>query len=308
MVRALMVPLDGSTFAEHALPWAAALARRGPRPLHLVQVHVPLMPAYGETGVMLDRTVEDEVRQTERDYLGSVVGRLAAVEVTAQAELVDGAVAEQLVRQAQSKGADLIVMTTHGRGVMSRLLLGSVADNLVRHTTAPVLLVRPAEGAPDLRRQAEVRKVLVPLDGSPLAEKVLGPLESLLEAWPAAEVILLRLVQPGMADAAMANVWSQPLLERLEKLQKELEAEARQYLIPIAADLRKRGRQVQIRIACHDQAAAGILAEAKASGADLIAMATHGHGGWKRALRGSVADKVLRAGDLPMLIVHPAEA
>lgn len=306
MFHALLVPLDGSQFGEQALPWAASLARTGALPLHLVQVHVPLAVSFGESGLVLDRGVEEEIRKSEENYLQSVVGRLAAAGLPAQAELVEGAVVEGIERQAQAKGADLIVMTTHGRGVMARLLVGSVADNLVRHSSVPVLLVRPGEGPPDLRQPPRLRRVLVPLDGSPLAEKVLPPVEALLDAVPA-ELILLRLVQPTLADMTVANRWSQALVQRLQELQQALESEARQYLEQLAAGLRQRGRRVQTRVACHDQAAAGIIEEARSAQADLIALATHGRGGWKRALLGSVADKVLRAGTLPMLLVHPSE-
>ena len=137
----------------------------------------------------------------QREYLDTTVKRLAvlhSVPVTS-ALLESPAIAETLNAHAATTGADLIVMTTHGRGPLSRFWLGSVADELVRRATIPILLVRPQEKAPDLSSEPILRHILIPLDGSALAEQALEPalaLGKLMEA----DYTLVRIYFPLAGD------------------------------------------------------------------------------------------------------------
>jgi nucleotide-binding universal stress UspA family protein len=211
-----------------------------------------------------------------------------------------------LCGQAEALGVDLVVLTTHGRGPLGRFWLGSVADALVRRLPVPALLVRPQEGAPAAEA---VRHILVPLDGSPLAEQILEPAAALAELTGAA-VTLLRVVGPvpppgaevpdGLIEEAV-----QQLLEKTAELQERVNAGASQGLETAAARLRERGLVVQTRVAVADAPAPAILDAAREVGADLIALATHGRRGLKRLLLGSVADKVVRGGTLPVLLLRP---
>jgi nucleotide-binding universal stress UspA family protein len=166
MYRSLMVPLDGSSFAEHALPFAANIARRSSATLHIVQAHVPVASLYSGSELVADVNLDTTIREQETAYLDGVAKRLTeSVPIPVSRALVDGLVADALHEQALTTAADLVVIATHGRGSFSRFWLGSVANALVRRLPMPVLLVRPREEAPDLGAEVPVRRAVRPKAG-----------------------------------------------------------------------------------------------------------------------------------------------
>jgi nucleotide-binding universal stress UspA family protein len=178
--RSILVPLDGSEFAEHALPTAVSLARRHGAALHIVRVYVPVAGVCGEHAVRYDEALDRELMKRARDYLDAVVARLATVGgVQSSSALLEGSVADTISLQATALGADLLIMTTQGRGPLARFWLGSVSDQLVRQAGMPILLVRPQAAAPDVAQEPLLRRVLIPLDGSALAESILQPVLTL---------------------------------------------------------------------------------------------------------------------------------
>jgi nucleotide-binding universal stress UspA family protein len=312
MYRSLLVPLDGSDFGEHALPLALSLARRLGATLRVVHVHVSPWVASGELGVQYDETTDRILREGDRAYLDAVVQRIAAVgNICLSSALLDGPVADVISGHATATGSDLLLMTTHGRDPLARFWLGSVADALVRQASIPILLVRPKEAPPDLAQELVVRRMLIPLDGSELAEQILEPALA-LGAATQAEYTLLRIVQPMIpgghipAGAKVTGV-REPLLGHLQALHRQEWTEAQDYLERLAERLRSRPLTVQTRVVSHDQPAAAILDGASAHGADLIALATQGRGGLKRLLLGSVADKVVRGAATPVFVYRPVE-
>src|SRR5512140_1097579 len=153
MYRSILVPLDGSAFREHALPLAAGIARRSGARLRLVHVHdrevEPELPTFtpyrfeGLDAVFADRRTAAE----EGDYLDQVTTRLReGTSLELSATVLGGKLAGALEQFVQGSDGDLLVMTTHGRGPLGRLWLGSVADTLVRRAGKPVLLIRAHEG------------------------------------------------------------------------------------------------------------------------------------------------------------------
>jgi nucleotide-binding universal stress UspA family protein len=311
MYRSILVPLDGSAFGEQALPLALTIARRSGANLRLATVHVPVLPVYVNR-VSLPDQINSDLLKRGRKYLDSVAGRVSAVtSMSVQTSLLEGAVVDALCQEATDAHADLIVMTTHGRGALARAWLGSVADNVVRHAEVPVLLVRPREEPVDLAGEALLGRVLIPLDGSPFAEQIIEPAVA-LAALMKAEVALVRVIKPmviGPDDpwAVPIPEGERPVLESLPALHEEDRRKAQAYLDAAADRLRQRSLQVQTRVVVHDHAAAAILDDAKANGVDLIALETHGYKGIARLLVGSVADKVLRGASLPVLIQRPTE-
>jgi nucleotide-binding universal stress UspA family protein len=299
MYQSILVPLDGSPLAEQALPLALAVARGAGAALDLVQVHVCYALKDPACSWLPYQAREDEaLKKLERAYLDGVCRRLAGPTPVTCA-VVDGLAADALLERVEAGRDDPVVMTSHGRGPVSRAFLGSVADELIRRAPVPVLLLRPREAG--ARRDTVVRRVLVALDRSPLAEQVLGPARDLAQSLRAS-LVLLHVIAPAGEPAPPGAAWPDP-----EFLEAEA-AEARTYLEHLAGPLRGQGVEVQVRVVAGRHAAPAILVQTGAGGCDLVALATRGRGGLRRLLLGSVADKVVRGATTPVLAYHPAGA
>jgi nucleotide-binding universal stress UspA family protein len=294
--RQVLVPLDGSKFAEAALPLALSLSKRTQAALHLVSVVEPI-PSFALEGWELAAT-----EWAER-YLDGIVGGVStAAGGPVTAVVRSGHVVDALLAEMEGSSADIVVMATHGRGVLARSWLGSVADGFMRRTDRPVILVRPqADEAPVTDPVDELRTILVPLDGSELSECALGYAIELGELFGSA-YHLTRVVAFPIQVAS-------PYLPDTIRLNQEVVAEARasaaEYLEERAERMRRRGLRVTAHAAVDTQPGHGILKEADEVGCDLIAMATHGRGGAARLIVGSAADKVLRGTHVPLLLYRP---
>ncbi|HWG46595.1 MAG TPA: universal stress protein [Gemmataceae bacterium] len=293
MYRSILVPLDGSLPSEQSLPYAAALARRSGATLQLAYVHTPLL--LGE-GTMYLGTPDVQLWEQEKEYLLNVVDRLKKVGLEkVSARVLEGPIAETLQEQALGEGSDLIVMTTHGRGPVSRFWLGSVADQLAHRLPIPLLLIRTREEVPPPTDEPEVRNVLVALDGTPVAEQILEPAGTLAKLL-GASFTLLRVV-PSVAPHVVYRAAAVGAT-----LADTLRAEAHVYLQRVASSLRDQGFVVQTRIIAHAHPATAILNEAASGEYDLLALETHGRRGLPRLFLGSVADKVVRGTSIPVLV------
>lgn len=309
MYRSILLPLDGSSFAEEALPLAARLARGEGTELRLLHV------IRGAPDVDFKSPVEDlawrtEVREAASGALGDRVARLRKEGISAHAEVREGPVVEQLLASAKEHGVDLVVMTTHGAGGFRRWWLGSVAERLLRDGTFPLLLVRPWDDTSE-RSGGEPRfgRVLVPLDGSPESEAVLPHVAWLHEARDA-ELVLVRVIPSPLEVGSLYGVPSVKIESEAHRWQRE---SARSYLEEVAARMaRSRGLagalppRMELRVVEASSAAEGILEAARVHGADLVALSTHGRSGIGRVVVGSVADKVIRGAAVPVLAVRPA--
>lgn len=309
MYKSILVPLDGSTFGEYALPIAKSIARRAGAALQLVHVHVPTPAQYIDGAVIFDEALEAKNKEQERAYLDNVVDRLGtSAEVPVTTLLLDepGSVVDSLNNQVKATGAGLVVMSTHGRGTLTRFWLGSVADEFVRRAEKPILLIRPpetAETSPDLSQEPAFQHILIPLDGSVRSEQMLEHAVTLGKLTQA-DYTLLSVILPVIPPSSPRTDYTMTIERQLLKQQQD---EAQTYLDGIAERLRLRSFQVQTRIVTHRHPATAILEDAKAHGIDLIAMETHGYGGLKRLFIGSVADKVLRGSPVPLLLHRPYE-
>jgi nucleotide-binding universal stress UspA family protein len=309
--RSILVPLDGSTFGEHALPLAVSIARRSGASLQVLHVHVTLAPVYEGTQLTFDSRIDDALVQGEQTYLDGVVERIQrASGLRVTSALREGGVPEVIQEQVAARGADLVVMTTHGRGHLARFWLGSVADELIRRLPAPILLVRPGDALADLAGGAVLKHILIPLDGSNLAEGIIDPAVT-LGTLMGADYTLLRVIRPlviGQYDPAYPAMsgLDQTLLQRLQELHTQERKEAETYLERMAAGLRARHLRVETRVVSQEQTAATILGQGREDGTDLVALETHGRSGLPRLFLGSIADKVIRASPLPVLIHRSA--
>jgi nucleotide-binding universal stress UspA family protein len=300
MFRNILLPLDGSPFSEHALPLAVDLAVRSGARLHLVQVHEPpLAQVYPDGLPVYDDRWDGAIRAQTEEYLRSVAQRcMERGGVSPVTNLLDGSVAPAIAQYAAEVGIDLITMTTHGRGGISRAWVGSVADSLVRRGAVPLLLIRPKDQDVDWTPRDETRHVLIPLDGSELSEGILEP-AIVLGSLIGARYTLLRIVLPVpfVVGPQIAGV----AFDEGGAEQSRLSAAA--YLEGLGG--RMPGADVAVETVFHTIPALGILDFAATHAVDMIAMATHGRGGWSRVALGSVADKVMRGTMMPVMLYRP---
>lgn len=301
MYTRILVPLDGSDFADCALPLAAALAQRSEAHIDLVHVHAPYFTPSGAS--VFDRRLDDELKTLMRVRLENTRARIAAhLKRDVQSTWLEGDVATELQDHIGESEADLVVMTTHGRGGLSRVLLGGVADRVVRHVSKPVLLVRPHASGITWKGEPLLRRMLVPLDGSALAESMLDHAVTL--ATPGeTEIVLFQVVIP-VGLAANAYVTDGIYFDWDDTQRRQTTAGG--YLERVAKELRANGFATTVRVIVEGRVAGAILDAAEQGNADLIAMATHGRGRAAQAVLGSVADRVLRAAKLPLLIFRPS--
>jgi nucleotide-binding universal stress UspA family protein len=300
MLRQIAVPLDGSPFSATALGLARRLAERAGATLTLITVHEPSLgrvPAAEPVPVGPD---ELAVRTGQSEYLATVVADLGPMAGGAvEAELIDGQAGPALAEWIGRRRPDLVVMATHGRGPMSRFWLGSVADHLVRHASAPLLLVRPGSDDDEATVDPKLTHGLVAIDGSTEALAVLEPVGNVALASDA-RLTLLTVVEPILGGVEAAAPYPVPLSEGgVETLRSDAEAA----LERAAAVLRARGIPVDTRVVVRNGVATAILVEMDEMGVEFVAL-THRTRGFERLVLGSVADKVVRGSSRPVLIAR----
>jgi nucleotide-binding universal stress UspA family protein len=300
--RAVLVPVDGSNFAEHALPYGLGIARRTGATLHLALVHAPAdvaAPTY-RLAELVELRLADE-REREASYLESLTERLSPSGVQIQPALLNGNVAEALAAYVDEQRVDVVAMTTHGRGGLQRAWLGSTTDAMVRRCRAPLLLMRPSDDTREAHPTSDrtFRRMLVALDGSETAERALGAALR-LAITADAPIVLANVIQPRVASASPYLPHTiQPAHEELAAREQHLKC----YLEEVGQREVLRGREVETRIIVDYEPALGILQLAEDTGSDLIVLGTHGRGGLRRMILGSVADKVIR-GTHRTVLVH----
>ena len=293
MYRTILVPLDGSELAERALPIATALAKPSGARLMLVRAAW----AHVLAGVDPTDAQVKAVREAEA-YLQGVTGRAATQNVRAEARVPYDTAAEGILMEVDDSDADLVVMCTHGRSGLGRLIYGSVAEEVIRRSPVPVLLVRPTGADATLRRDGATQpKLLVPLDGSARAEAILPAAIDLAEA-TRGELVLLHVEDPSHPDPS--SVLSVP-----ESTGKEPVVRLETYFAGVEERLRRAGLAARTEVRFGSPAGA-ILAAERSRGVRLVAMATHGRTDLLEPITGSVAREVVLEGTLPVLLARPA--
>jgi len=309
MFKRILVPLDGSSESERAIPLAAAVASRYGAAVTLTEVvgsgaMVELEEVvFADSGVLPAEYSSQAVQEQGIDYLNSVAvdlrrGGLAQVEVV----LCRGDTGSEIQRLAGD--ADLVVMATHGRSGLARLLLGSMAMNTVRQVTTPVLLVNGH--LTELEATYSFKRLLVPLDRSRLAESAL-PLAVSVAQQLGAELVLLELEPQGIeASVYIAHHVGQNGASEDEVYLLGPDAEVLPAYIYLE-DIADRYLPVDLHytlVAGEGQSANHISQVAQERGCDLIVMATHGQAGINRLLHGSVTEQVLTSSPVPVLVLH----
>ena len=305
MAGFVMVPLDGSALSEQAVPLAVSLAQRIKRGLLLVQVVPRPSLSYIPGSEVTPLELVQAFRESSESYLRQVKEQLEGTEVPISISIIEGDAGQAIADLANNQQPSYIVMSTHGRSGLSRWALGSVADRVLHLTTRPLILMRPRESESDDLRATpllkahllddlpEVKRIVVPLDDSLLAKQVLPHVKILARLYNAEIVLFHALTAPPPTLVGAwnsKNHWDQTMHD-------EVEAHLKRIVLGLQMD----GYRARFTIGLTPVAEA-ILAYAAGIDADMIAMTTHARAGLSRLILGSVTDKVVQGGGLPILI------
>lgn len=300
MFNKILVPLDGSPLAEAVLPYGERFAQSFGGQITILSV----------LGTLTLRELENrivariEARRTplRTEYLKEVVGDLASRGVKARSRLLSGEPSQCIVDYAQRNGYDLIAMSTHGRTGINRWAYGSVADWVMHNTGTPLLLVRPGKKVTaDLG--SALRKVVVPLDGSPAAEAALDYGIPIAQAMKL-KMQLVRVVTPitFMSDQFSEGYSESAEIAAITEQSREM---AEEYLLGIRERLVSPENQTNV-IASVGNPAEVITRMTREVSNTLVVMTSHARSGIARTVFGSVAESVVRSCHGPTLVLRPA--
>ena len=278
----ILVPLDRSEEAKAALPYAAVLATPG---TEIVLLTVVPTSDEGEAA----RAALEETAQSLR-----VAGH------TVQTEVAVGEPAQRILDTVANIGAGMIVMASHGRGAVGRLIYGSVADRVARESTVPVMVVRAKRVEPG---PVGITRLVVPLDGSPFAEQSL-PIAKEISRRLGTPIYLVRAVNPVELMPPAIGFGEAIPVEIYEETEEQMEKDARDYLDEVAQRLRDQGLPVTTRVLPGPPATA--IAEATQLG-DVVVLCSHERSGVMRWLLGSVAEQLTREDQSPVILVPGSE-
>jgi nucleotide-binding universal stress UspA family protein len=298
MFKNILIPLDGSFVGETALPYGSALAGRTGASLTLVRAtHIPM--GVGDRGIEYQRVIAEA-----EAYLSAQAAALTARGFAVQTGVpFGGSPAAWITEEVAIRHADLIVMATHDRSGPNRWLHGSVAEAVVSDAGVPVMLVRAIEGVRPIERLGvPLPELIVPLDGSSLAEAALPLARGLAKALGGRIVLLGVIPTPGQLIAEQGGA----IGTYVGADHARLESEAREYLETTLSTLKASGLSAEATVR-QGKPAAEIGEVAREHGAAAVVMATHGRTGLVRALLGSVAGEVLHLGTSPVILVRPPE-
>ncbi|MEO5588915.1 MAG: universal stress protein [Gemmatimonadaceae bacterium] len=298
MFSNIMVPIDGSPFSREAVLQGLRIASQSGASLRLVRV--------GQTTPLETELVSAQPSGNSREQSAEIADLyMIAAEcranstVTVSAAYLQGPVVDSLLGYATRHRVDLIVMRSRGRSGLARAWFGSVADALIRESSFPVMVVGMPSIATAIESGLKISRILVPLDGSALAEQVLDAAVTVARL-ERASLTLLRVVRPNTRLApGELQASSGPARAR-----DVTEAEC--YLGSLLAETSDRALNVTRRVAISADVAGTILSEAEGSACDLIAIATRGRSGLARSTAGSVADHVLRHSAVCTMVLHGA--
>ena len=306
MFKRILTPLDGSTLSEGILPYVRALALALGARVELLRTYENLDHELAlrddADGAMIMAALEPlttRLHNQAQSYLDRVAEGLRGQGIPTDVDVRSGPAAIHIVNEAAVAEDTLVAMSTHGRTGLGRWIMGSVTDRVLHTTMAPLLVVHPDRGAPSVDSTAEIRTLIVPLDGSELAETVL-PIATEVAKALGSRVILAETIgipsgyYPEEDSAAMTGVG----------VISQMEDQAEEYLGIRAAEMRRAGVADVCATVSRGSPAAEIEELARATPDSMIIACTHGRSGVGRTVLGSVTDRLARHSGHPSLIVR----
>lgn len=285
----ILLPTDFSVGAEQAAQHALFLAREHGSTLHLLHVMSPPTPGPLLSHEVIQELEQDAYAQLTRIYTASETNAVQVHLAIEQGE----AEAPVILHYAEDHAIDLIVMGTHGRRGIERLVMGSVTEEVVREARQPVFAVRQRD---DPFPAQPLRRILVPLDLSQHSQPALAHAQKLAAGY-SARIDLLHVVE----DLPLPGIYG-AVAHPLPEITPDFEKRVRQ-------ELKRRAEEVpgpDVEVACHvgrGHAAGSILDFAEEHNTDLIVLTSHGRTGFDRFMLGSVTEKVMRRARCPVYIV-----
>ena len=312
MYPRILVPLDGSALAEEVLPYAKALVKGLNIRVDLLRVvESPPNEMADSTHGVFPHRLSDSIKNSARDYLEGIAHSLREEGFQVFSKAREGNPADCIIAEAELEPDTLIAMSSHGRSGISRWVLGSVADKVLHSTRSPLLLARASQGEKEgISGDSKVENLLVPLDGSFLADQVVPHVAALAHAL-GSKVHLVR-ANPTMGEYhsymghypldSSANIYTQ----MYEEFSKEADAQAMSHLHDVKERLQAEGILAVEEVLLRGKAAEIIVELAQETPKSLVVMSSHGRSGMGRWILGSVSDKVARHSGVPVLIIRPA--
>lgn len=301
MYQRILVPLDGSVTAEQVLPYGRLLSKgfnAGITLLHVID-GTTVDQADLEHGAVMNQLAES-ARARAGEYLAGVAGSLRSEGLAVSASILEGNPASVIVAESEKQAGTLVAISTHGRSGITRWVMGSVTDKVLHATRTPMLIVRCGESAPD--PSISLSGIIVPLDGSELAEQALPHAVALAKTL-GLKTTLLR-VTPSAGDYFKYLDYPPA---NYQDLSREVDDDAVNYLDNINRRIKLEGvAQTEERL-IHGNAAFAITDFVKDVPNSLVAMTTHGRSGVGRWVMGSVADRVICHSGGPVLVVRAEE-
>ncbi|PKB63719.1 MAG: hypothetical protein BZY80_05860 [SAR202 cluster bacterium Io17-Chloro-G2] len=308
MYKSILVPLDGSKLAEQVLPYVSLLAKAHQTPIQLLRVFDPVTHELaGQAGGQYTDRLATAFRNDATTYLGQVATSLRSTGVEISVAALEGDPASHIISEAERHPETLVAMTTHGRSGVGRWVLGSITDKVL-HSTTSLMLITRAKSDEEFSAEVSLGMLIVPLDGSLLAEQSLPYVAALAQPLDA-KVSLVR-VTPSVEEL-MGAISTQQMevtfgadLPSPEALAQEGDGNAKTYLDRIKEGLNQQGATSVDTQVLHGTPAAAIVDFARGASDNLTVITTHGRSGLGRWLLGSVTDRVVRDSGNPVLVVR----
>jgi nucleotide-binding universal stress UspA family protein len=286
--KRLLVALDGSELSERAIPYAQAISKTRGSEVILFTVSIASVE-------QLDRPM--------KAYLELKAKELQSQGIKASSAIAYGNVADEIIGFADKNNIDLIIISTHSYSGIKRWVLGSVARKVLYGTSVQVLLIK--SNAPKVS-QVELKKLLLPLDGSLFSESPIPTIEQLSKG-TGAEIVLTLVCEPPLVPSYGDHPINPTWEKHRDKLWAEAKQQASEYMKQTETELKKQGMKVKSQVIPGElgRVAETILQSAQKEKVDLIAMATHGRSAVSRWVYGGVANRIVEQSVQPVLLIRP---